>query len=179
MLSMALVSVSIPLRANAGEPVAPIALSATNVPAATSTLLQAMRSGDLAALRAAIAAGGAVNGRGADGFPPLLALMRTATVALNGNQRQCVACLLENGAAVDPVDELGRTPLIHAARVGDLETIKVLVEGEAYVKQRDGLHKTALFYAVESNRPDIVRYLASHGDLVSLTIKERKLLAKH
>ena len=42
---------------------------------------------------------------------------------------------------------------------------------------RDRFHKSALFYAVEANRRDLVLYLAANGDLVSLSIKEKK--AKH
>ncbi len=157
---------------------APIAAPATKNAAATAKLFHATQAGDLSSLRAAIANGADVNGRDTNGLPPLLALLHPATKPLTDGQRECVSCLLQNGADVDSRDELRRTPLIHAARIGDLPTIEVLVEGEAYVKTRDGLHKTALFYAVESNRPDLVRYLASHGDLVSLTIKERKQLGK-
>jgi hypothetical protein len=160
----------------AAEPPGSVQHSTTNNRSAMAKLVQAARAGDPALLRAAIADGGNVNGGEAGGLPPLLMLLGTAAGPLDDAHRQCVTCLLENGAAVDPKDDLGRTPLIHAARLGDLETIKILVDAEAYVKTRDHLHKTALFYAVESNRPDIVRYLATHGDLVSLTTQERKLL---
>jgi len=67
-----------------------------------------------------------------------------------------------------------RTPLIHAARLGDLETVRLLVEAGAYVMARDRFHKSALFYAVEGNRRDIVLYLAANGDLLSLPLKDRK-----
>ena len=93
---------------------------------------------------------------------------------LDTEHRQCAACLLEHGAAVDPMDADRRTPLIHAARLGDLETVRLLVEAEAYVMARDRFHKSALFYAVEAHRRDIVLYLAANGDLLSLPIKERK-----
>ena len=151
----------------------------TNSLSPTARVFQAVRLGDLPMLRAAIADGGDVNGREAGDLPPLMAVLRTAPGPLNDARRQCVVCLLENGADVDPKDDAQRTPLIHAARLGDFETVKVLVAGEAYVKARDGFHKTALFYAVDAGRRDIVLYLASHGDLVSLTIKERKLLGKN
>lgn len=178
-LIVAATAAAIVLRAHTAEAPAPVQRPVTNSAAATTKLIQAVHAGDLSMLRTAIADGGDVNAHETGDLPPLLALLRTAAGPLNEGRRQCAACLLESGATVDPTDDIGRTPLIHAARLGDLETIKVLVEREAYVKTRDRLHKTALFYAVESGRPDIVRYLASHGDLVSLTIKERKLLAKH
>ena len=78
------------------------------------------------------------------------------------------------GAAVDPMDTDRRTPLIHAARLGDLDTIRLLVEAEAYVMARDRFHKSALFFAVEVHRRDIVLYLAANGDLLSLPVKGRK-----
>jgi len=154
----------------ASEPPAPRRLT----PAAK--LFQAVRTGDLPMLKASIAEGADVNGRETNGLPPLLDLLRTTTGPLNDTRRQCVAWLIANGAAVDPKDDLRRTPLIHAARHGDLEPSRLLAQAEAYVTTRDGLHESALFYAVESNRRDIVPYLAAHGDLVSLTVKERKVL---
>jgi ankyrin repeat protein len=141
---------------------------------ADQKLLHALEQGKLPLLQAAIAEGANVNRRGTNGLPPLLALLRAATAPLDNERRQCVACLLEHGAAVDPKDNDRRTPLIHAARLGDLETVRLLVEAEAYVMVRDRFHKSALFYAVEARRRDIVLYLASNGDLVSLSIKERK-----
>ena len=141
---------------------------------ADKKLLQALEQGKLPLLQVAIAEGADVNRRGTNGLPPLLAMLRAATAPLDSDRRQCVAGLLEHGAAVDPLDSDRRTPLIHAARLGDLETLRLLVEAEAYVMARDRFHKSALFYAVEARRRDIVLYLASNGDLVSLSIKERK-----
>jgi ankyrin repeat protein len=141
---------------------------------ADKKLLHALEQGKLPLLRAAIAEGADVNRRGTNSLPPLLALLRAATAPLDTERRQCVACLLEHGAAVDPTDSDRRTPLIHAARLGDLETVRLLVEAEAYIMARDRFHKSALFYAVEARRRDIVLYLAANGDLVSLTVKERK-----
>ena len=141
---------------------------------ADQKLLQAVQQGNLPLLKTAFAEGANANCPGTNGLPPLLELLRSATAPLDNDHRQCLASLLEHGAAVDPQDTDRRTPLIHAARLGDLETIRLLVEAEAYVMARDRFHKSALFYAVEANRRDIVLYLAANGDLVSLTIKERK-----
>lgn len=151
-------------------------LAAPSSPA-DQKLLQAVMQGNLPLLKAAIAEGANVNCRGTNGLPPLLLLLRTADGPLDTDKRQCAACLLEHGAAVDPMDSDHRTPLIYAARLGDLETVRLLVEAEAFVMARDRFHKSALFYAVEANRRDIVLYLAANGDLVSLSVKEKK--AKH
>ncbi len=145
------------------------------VPApADQKLLQAVQQGNLPQLKAAIAEGADVNCRSTNSLPPLLELLRTATAPLDAEHRDCVACLLTHHAAVDPTDADKRTPLILAARLGDLETVRLLVEAEAYVMARDRFSKSALFYAVEAHRRDIVLYLANNGDLVSLTVKERK-----
>jgi ankyrin repeat protein len=141
---------------------------------ADQQLLQALRKGNLSLLKAAISNGANVNCPGTNGLPPLLELLRTASAALDSDHRQCVACLLEHAAAFDPMDSDRRTPLIHAARLGDLETVRLLTEAGAYVMARDRFHKSALFYAVEANRRDIVLYLAANGDLLSLPLKDRK-----
>lgn len=141
---------------------------------ADQKLFQAVMQGNLPLLKASIAEGASENCRDTNGLPPLLVLLRSADIPLDKEKRQCVACLLEHGAAVDPMDSDRRTPLIYAARLGDLETVRLLVEAEAFVMARDRFHKSALFYAVEANRRDIVLYLAANGDLVSLSIKERK-----
>ena len=143
-------------------------------PPADQKLFQAVMQGNLPLLKTAIAEGANVNCRDTNGLPPLLLLLRTAAGPLDKEKRQCAAYLLEHGAAVDPMDSDRRTPLIYAARLGDLETVRLLVEAEAFVMARDRFHKSALFYAVEANRRDIVLYLAANGDLVSLSIKEKK-----
>ena len=141
---------------------------------ADQQLLQAVRQGNLPLLQAAIAAGANVNCPATNGLPPLLELLRTAVAPLDSEHRQCIACLLERGAVVNSMDSDRRTPLIQAARLGDLETVRLLVEAQAYVKARDRFHKSALFYAVEGRRRDIILYLAANGDLLSPTVKERK-----
>jgi ankyrin repeat protein len=147
------------------------AASSRPLSAGDQTLLRAVQQGNLPLLKAAIAEGADVNCRGTNGLPPLLDLLRTSASPLDDGQRKCVACLLEHGAAVDPMDSDRRTPLIHAARLGDLDTIRLLVEAGAFVMARDRDHKSALFYAVEARRRDIVLYLAANGDLISLPLK--------
>ena len=71
-----------------------------------------------------------------------------------------------------------RTAVIYATRLGDLETLRLLVETEAFVRTRDRFHKTALFYAVEAGRRDIVLYLAQNGALISLSVAERRQMGQ-
>jgi ankyrin repeat protein len=105
-------------------------------------------------------------------------MLQAATVPLGHARREGVACLLADGAKLDVIDGDGRTAVIYAARLGDLETLRLLVESEAYVRTRDRFHKTALFYAVESGRRDIVLYLAQNGALISLSVKERRQMLR-
>jgi ankyrin repeat protein len=112
------------------------------------------------------------------GLPPLLEMLRSATAPLNRARRECVACLLAHGAKPDVVDGDRRTAVIYATRLGDLETLRLLVEAEAYVRTRDCFHKTALFYAVEAGRRDIALYLAQNGGLISLSVKERRQMER-
>ena len=146
---------------------------------AEKKLFQALREGNLPLLEAAIAEHANPNGRtSTNGLPLLLELLRSANSPLDRAQRECVACLLAHGADVNVADSDERTPVIHAARLGDLDTLRVLVEAEAYVRNRDRFHKTALLYAVEADRRDIVVYLAQNGALISVSVKERRQMGR-
>jgi len=148
-------------------------------PSADQKLRQACEQGNVSLLEAAIAQKADVNSASpASGLPPLLELLRSATAPLDRARRECVACLLAHGAKPDVTDSDERTAVIYATRLGDLETLRLLVEAEAYVRTRDRFHKTALFYAVEANRRDIVRYLAQNGALISLSVKERRQMMR-
>lgn len=140
----------------------------------TLQLFDATGKGDPSAIRAAITNGANVNARNPQGLTPLLLVFHGAKTPLTESQHQSVAILLDNGAGNGAADPEGRTALICAARLGDLESIRQLVEDGAYVKARDSFHKTALFYAVEMKRRDIVVYLAANGDLQSMPYPAKK-----
>jgi ankyrin repeat protein len=105
---------------------------------------------------------------------PIVLLLKGTDKALSDRERRHVADLISDKVDLNATDKDKRTALIYAVRLGDLETTKLLVEAGAYVKIRDRWNKTALFYAVEAHRRDIVNYLASNGDLQSSTPQERK-----
>ena len=54
--------------------------------------------------------------------------------------------LLEGGAAVDLRDTRGNTPLMHAAAVGSIEAMRLLVKSGADVNAKNGLDATALVW---------------------------------
>lgn len=110
-------------------------------------------------MKAAIAEGANVNGRGANGLTPLLQTLSGATAPIAASRRQCLAFLLERGAEVDAKDSDGRTTLIYATRAGDLETVRLLATAGAFIIMRDRFHKTAQLYAAEDSHREILIYL--------------------
>ncbi len=133
-------------------------LSTEMARAATGTLMEGARQGDLLVLKAAIAEGAEVNFRGTNGLTPLLQTLAGSTKPLDSGRRECIVFLLGRGANVDAKDPDGRTALIHATRAGDFETVRLLVEAHAFILERDRFHKTALLYAAEGHR-EILNYL--------------------
>lgn len=71
--------------------------------------------------------------------------------------------LLDKGAAVDSVDEYGRTPLFWAAVNGDRVLIELLLDNGAatYVKDMHG--RTPLFWAAHNGDVAVVRLLLDKG----------------
>ena len=70
----------------------------------------------------------------------------------------------------------GWTALMNAANFGHLETVKVLLEYKASLEARTPEGKTALFFAVESNRLDVVEFLIRKGaNGLAKTYDDKKL----
>ena len=67
--------------------------------------------------------------------------------------------LLERGAKVDPVDDRENTPLLLAAKNGQIESARLLLARGADRGKKDILGKTALDYAREQGHADIVKLL--------------------
>ena len=87
-----------------------------------------------------------------------------------------VKCLIENGAQVDAQNEYGRTPLHIAvmAKRGKLEVVKFLIEnGGAEIDVRDHRDKTALCYATEYKKPEMVKYLVQKMNELNLNYKRK------
>ena len=72
---------------------------------------------------------------------------------------------LEQGAKVDVREDRGWTPLMLAARAGRIEIVKLLVEKGADTKARSTSQtgSTVLCFAVESDNPELLAFLISHG----------------
>jgi ankyrin repeat protein len=83
-----------------------------------------------------------------------------------------IQLLVEAGADVNAPDPTGETPLMQAARVGNLESVKVLLEHGAAVDTRDReFQQTALMVAIRANHPDVVKLLIERRADVNATTR--------
>jgi ankyrin repeat protein len=88
--------------------------------------------------------------------------------AAQGDFRRVRTMLENKSGAINSIDQAGVTPLIAAANNGRVETVDLLLDyiekGDAKnLDAGDSLGKTALYYAVEFRRPEIVERLRKHG----------------
>jgi ankyrin repeat protein len=123
---------------------------------AADKLFQSIRTGDLAGVRSALAAGASVNARDPEGSTPLMyaALYSTDTASLR--------LLLERGADPNAANAFGGTALIWGT--GSLDKVKLLVEHGADVNARSKLGKSPLLVvASRDGAGPVVSYLLAHG----------------
>ena len=71
--------------------------------------------------------------------------------------------LLGAGASIDARNGVGETALLMAARAGNNEVVRLLVEYRADVNAADNLQHTALYYAGERGFSEIVELLLAAG----------------
>jgi len=144
--------------------------------AATTALIGAARSGDLAALKVAISAGAALDSDDR-GFPKggLTALM----YAVQAGHQDVIEELIAAGADVNRHDARQlpwhKTALMYAVESNRLEIVQLLLQAGADPNASDRLHKpgrTPLIYAALEDNAEIVEALLSAG--ANATIKDRK-----
>jgi ankyrin repeat protein len=151
---------------------------------------EAARSGDWAAMQAAVTQHAAVNDPLPDGTTALhWAVFRGSRGAVdtllragarvdatddNGVAPLALACgngdaaianlLLAAGANPNLTQPSGETPLMTAARTGNLETVRTLLSHRADVNAKERTKgQTALMWAIAENHTDIVTLLAASG----------------
>ncbi len=71
--------------------------------------------------------------------------------------------LLEAGADINAIDDLGRTSLIYASINGHASIVKIVIKqkGDLNIKDNDG--KSALTHAEENNQKRIIKFLKKFG----------------
>ncbi|MEP7247317.1 MAG: ankyrin repeat domain-containing protein, partial [Gammaproteobacteria bacterium] len=80
-----------------------------------------------------------------------------------------VRMLLKAGASVQLANEDGQTPLMLAARTGEVPVAELLVRYRADVNAREQWRgQTALMWAAAENRPEMTEFLIAHGAKVSV-----------
>lgn len=119
--------------------------------------LHAVREGERAEVERALELGASVEARDALGRSALLLAARdVASLPL-------VRFLHERGAAVDVVDEGGRSAASWAAGRGHAEILRWLLERGAAPDRADEQGRTPLFHAVGGRHPAVVRELLERG----------------
>ena len=130
----------------------------------SSSLHVATKENAINLVRLLIEKGAHVNDRNISFCTPLHIAAKYARPAM-------VELLLENGADVEVKDKYERTPL-HAALSGRSaeQTLALLINAKADLEARDGLGRTALIIAVQSDLPAVARFLVQHGAKVEVSV---------
>ena len=132
-------------------------LLAAAVPAAAATpLIDAVKAGDPAAVRAALQKRADVNAAEADGMTALHWAARNNDVA-------AARTLVRAGASVKAATRLGVTPLTLAAQNGSAPMLDLLLKAGADARTTMPQGETVLMIAARTGRADAIKVLAAHG----------------
>ena len=123
---------------------------------AQSRLDEAIRSGNVGAVRALIDQRVDVNAAGPDGTTPL-------HWAADGDRPEIVQMLIRAGARVTTSNRYGATPLWLAAVNGNAATIAMLLEAGADANAASAEGETALMVAARTGKADAVNALLRRG----------------
>ena len=124
--------------------------------AGDSAVVAAVKAGDVAAVRALIAANEDVNAPASDSSTALLWAAYNSDVEMT-------RVLLAAGATVDVANYYGMTPLLQASRTGDTALMEVLLEAGANPALAHPEGETPLMAASQTGRVDAVRLLMARG----------------
>ena len=133
-------------------------------------LTEAVKAGNLAAVRALVKSGSDVNARAGDGSTPLLWAAHRSNVEI-------ARALVTAGAAVDAANDYGITPLLQASRTGDAPMIDVLLRAGADPARAHPEGETPLMAAARSGSLSAVRLLLARGVEVNAAERFQKTTA--
>ncbi|MBQ7885130.1 MAG: ankyrin repeat domain-containing protein [Clostridia bacterium] len=103
----------------------------------------------------------------ADGNTPLM-------FAVKSGSREAVEYVLNNGANVNYLNNLGITPLHLATRKNSQTLVRVLLEFGAFVDIEDAYMQTPIFDAVQENNAEMIKYLFANGASINHQNKDGK-----
>jgi ankyrin repeat protein len=129
---------------------------------AASPLVEAVKTGDLAAARALVAKGTDVNAPESDGTTAL-------HWAVQRNDIDLVSRLLKAGARVNVKNAFGSTPMFEAALAGNAALLERLLAAGGDVESPNADGQTALMVAARTGQVEAVRLLLKKGASVSAT----------
>lgn len=137
-------------------------MCAVNATAAVSgpSVLQAVKAGDVASVRAAIAARSDVNVVEPDGTTPL-------HWAAARDRADIVDLLIKAGAAVKTPNRYGVTPLLLACESASAPVVASLLAAGADANSALPEGETALMVAARSGKADTIKLLVAHGAAVN------------
>ncbi|KAG0516427.1 hypothetical protein BDA96_09G002200 [Sorghum bicolor] len=142
------------------------ATAALSARSKVQAFLEAARAGDLQSLKSLVAVLDE-DGTGAASVASAVrdANKRTALhfAAREGRADVCEFLIGELGLPVDPKDDDGETPLIHATRQGHLDTAKYLLDHGADPSVATNLGATALHHAAGIGNTELMKLLLSKG----------------
>jgi ankyrin repeat protein len=136
-----------------------VALAAAEVP-----LIEAVKAGNMAAVRALLARQVDVNAVEGDGSTAL-------HWAVERDDADLVTALIEAGARARVANRYGVTPLHVAATSGNVRVIELLLGAGADVAAALPSGETALMTAARTGKPEALRALLAHG--ADVHVKER------
>lgn len=122
-------------------------------------LISAAAAGDLQTLSGALDSGARADGRGANGWTPLIAAARNGQV-------DCARLLIARGADPNLASPRGTTPLMyaktHAFASGDFTLMEVLLAAGSAINARDAAGLSVLDY-VETRSAALIDWLLARG----------------
>jgi ankyrin repeat protein len=136
--------------------VALVAVATLDAAGNSAKLVDAVKQGNRAAVRALITERANVNAAEPDGMTPL-------HWAVRGDDMQTAELLIRAGANVKAANRYGITPISLAAQNGNPALVEILLKAGADAKSSLPEGETVLMTAARTGNADVIRMLVSHG----------------
>jgi ankyrin repeat protein len=135
-----------------------VALAGATLHAADGSprLIDAVKQGNVAAVRGLIARHANVNAAEPDGMTAL-------HWAVRGGEAEMAQLLVRGGADVNAANRYGVTPLSLAAQTGEPRLVDLLLEAGADANRSSSEGQTPIMTAARTGNPEVIRSLAAYG----------------